>query len=469
VRPNVQRKLRRRTTVVAEDLAKAGDTIAALLTHPDPIERALALTLAHVEPKHISIAEKDPHPRVQAAVARWKLKHLPPERVDGGFTATHGQVNDRHGPTRIMYFHASPEQSAALGIHGHGVTQYSRKLFQHLGHFAPDILGYVRYTGDPEAGKVVAHEIHAPWYLSPAMRGVHVGSWLNHTFDTDHDLGQIEGEGQSMLSDLAHHGVEHKLFGGQDPERVLHDSFVQHVQSKGAKQVEYHSRPYEHPESLRKDIGYVTFPKMGVSQVPTQVPVVQPESQAHYRNVAQRMFPQLRGVRPNMRHYDIRDRMFNEKWGAGYLSNNESVRDETSGPKTYMRGYVVAPVKGAVKTVHGIGNHEAQHSVFAAVGQQFGHRFRERVAEHLIGKLSKDEQETLNKMMEVSGYDTYQHPEEGITCHQNYLTDPKWREHVHSTLALDSIRARHMHNTLKRTWKKLRAHAALLTPAEIIG
>jgi hypothetical protein len=107
--------------------------------------------------------------------------------------------------------------------------------------------------------------------------------------------------------------------------------------------------------------------------------------------------------------------------------------------------------------------------VFAAIGQQFGSASGARVAEHLISKLSKDEKDTLNQMMEPSGYDWYQHPEEGITCHQNYLTDPKWREHVHSTLGLDSIRARHMHNTLKRTWKKLRAHATLLTPAEIIG
>lgn len=441
-----------------EVLAKAGDTIAALLTHPDPVERALALTLAHVTPKHVAMAEKDPHPRVQAAVARWKLKHMPPERVDG-FTATHGQVNDRNGPSRIMYFHASPEHLATMGVHGHGVTQYSRKLFHHLGHFAPDILGYVRYSGDPQVGKVVVHEVQAPWHLSPAMRGVHVGSWLNRTFDIGHDLGQIEGEGQSMLGDLAHHGVEHKVFGGQGPERVLHDSFVRYVQSKGAKDVQYAPRPYEHPdaERLRKDIGYVTFPKLGVSQVPMKPKIVTGGSVAHDAEIARRT--SNGPLRNEIRAQEIKN-------GTGRLSNRENSYGPIDGTRRSMRGYVIANER---RDVHGTENHEAQHAVFATLGQQFGGYYRRTVAEKLISKLSNDEQNTLDQMMGVSGYDTYSHPEEGIACHQNYLTDPKWREHVHSVLGLDSIKARHMHNTLKRTWKKLRAHATLLTPAEIIG
>jgi hypothetical protein len=458
--------------VHAEDLAKAGDTIAALLTHPDPIERALALTLAHVEPKHISIAEKDPHPRVQAAVARWKLKHLPPERVDG-FTATHGQVNDKNGNTRIMYFHASPEHMQAMGVHGHGVTQYARKVFQHLGHFAPDILGYVRYTGEPESGKVLMHEVRAPWHLSPAMRGVHVASWLNRTFGIDHDLGQIEGEGQSMISDLAHHGVEHKVFGGKEPEQVLHDSFMQYVQAKGAKDVQYVPRPYEHPdpERLRKDIGYVTFPKLGVDRVPTK-PYIAPNKTALGNKMLQAQAAALHTYSQKpAKVVRIRAEDAMEP-GTGFVTSADmapKVVGYSQGAIEPQRRYVFGAVVGGKKHgVVGTSAHEAQHTVFADIGLKHGNVFRRRVADHLIGKLTNDDRDVLNDMMSVSGYDTYADPEEGITTHQNYLLDPKWREHVHSTLGLDSIKARHMHNTLKRTWKKLRAHAALLTPDEII-
>lgn len=438
-----------------EDLAKT-DTIAALLTHPDPVERALALTLAHVEPKHIKIAETDPHPRVQAAVARWKLKHEPPERLDG-FTITHGQANDRNGPARMLYFHATPEHSAALGVHGHDFSRYSHNRFRRFGHFAPDILGYVRYTGAPENGKAIVHEVHAPWHLSPAMRGVHVGSWLNRTFGIDHDLSHIEGEGQAKISDLAHHGVEHKVFLGKDPEMMLHSSFGRYMQEKGAKDIQYQHRPFEHPEDLRKDIGYATFPNLGVPEVPTQPRVIAPASLSHQVEIARR-------TRNKPLQQEILQR--ESAKGTGLMANNESYYGDTKPEERQMRGYVVPGAHhGPVGAVH----HEAQHSVFAALGQQHGGRLRRKVAETLLGKLSKDEQDTLNKMMEPSGYDTYQEPEEGITCHQNYLTDPKWREHVHSVLGLDSIRARHMHTTLKRTWKKLRAHATLLTPDEIIG
>jgi hypothetical protein len=452
--------------VEIEDLAKAGDTIAALLTHPDPVERALALTLAHVEPKHISIAEKDPHPRVQAAVARWKLKHTPPERLDG-FTVTHGQANDRHGPARMMYFHASPEQSEAMGVHGHGFTQYARKRFQRFGHFAPDILGYVRYTGAPENGKVVVHDVHAPWHLSPAVRGVHVGSWLNRTFSIDHDLGSIEGEGQSQISDLSHHGVEHKIFGGQEPERVLHDSFARYMQTKGAKEVAYDERPFEHPEDLRKDIGYVTLPKFGINTVPSKAMIVSNPRDVHAR--VRQQFGGGKHSNDPEAVSSLANRMVVH--GSGFQASNARLDAPTPWDRRFQRVIAVpgGPNAEVHRDVRGTALHESQHAVFGKLGHEYGQRVRRAVAEHLISKLSKDEKDTLNQMMQPSGYDWYQHPEEGITTHQNYLTDPKWREHVHSTLGLDSIRARHMHNTLKRTWKKLRAHATLLTPAEIIG
>jgi len=158
-----------------------------------------------------------------------------------------------------------------------------------------------------------------------------------------------------------------------------------------------------------------------------------------------------------------------QELGAGAMSNSYLPETPTPNHLRFIRGYVLPGSSGGSRTLHGIENHEAQHSVFAKVAQEYGHKFRERIALKLINHLTDDEKDTLDQMMSVSGYGWYTHPEEGITTHQNYLTDPKWREHVHSTLAFDSTQARHMHNRLKRTWKKLRARAALLTPQEIIG
>lgn len=52
------------------------DPIEALLHHADPVERALALKMAGVQPHHIAIAEQDPHPYVQGALLAHKRRQL---------------------------------------------------------------------------------------------------------------------------------------------------------------------------------------------------------------------------------------------------------------------------------------------------------------------------------------------------------------------------------------------------------
>jgi hypothetical protein len=454
----IKRKYTKPPMTKSEPLAKAGDTISALLTHPDPVERALALTLAHVQPQHVAQAELDPHPRVQAAVQRWKAKNTPPEMV-GNFKVSHAQKNG----TKYFFVHGTTDHEKALGMYAPEMSRYSAGRFRHLGHYLPDILGYVRYTGVPE-GEMVVHETHAPWHWSPGMRGHHVASWLNDKLGTHHDVKQVEAHGQSRLSDLAHHGIITRVFNGKDPQKAVHDAFVDWSRSKGGNLVRY--RPlsksagqgsFTRLRPLVKDTGFATFPKLGVDKVPTK-PMVYTDKKDIERRV-QRDNPQRarydkQFVPETAERYQVR--------GAGAMANNEGLGMgiRTRSEKRFIRGYAVP---GGNKGIRGIEAHEAQHSVFAHLGQEYGSRVRDLAAQRLLGALHPYELEHVNTMMSVSGYDTYSHPEEGVTTHLNYLQDPKWRAHVHKTLGLGDVEARHFHNVLKRTWKKMRAKAKTLT------
>lgn len=224
-------------------------------------------------------------------------------------------------------------------------------------------------------------------------------------------------------------------------------------------------------EDLEKNIGFLTFPKLGVHQLPTM--------------------PYTGGSpKSEMIH-------FGEDTGhsKGQMRYRYAVRGSTDPQERNLHGYVKS---GTTMTMprgtqvnletHGTTAHEGQHSAFARVGQINSVAAQARLARFLHDRLNPQEQDALQKIASRSGYTkppegkrfkAFDYYEEAITSLQNYLQDKSFRNGVHEDLLKTPVKddthhgrifqdndpivakyphlltPRSLHDTAKGAWRKL--------------
>lgn len=224
-------------------------------------------------------------------------------------------------------------------------------------------------------------------------------------------------------------------------------------------------------EDLEKNIGFLTFPKLGVHQLPT-MPYTGGSPKAemiHFGEDAGYSKGQMRYTHEQRGPTDPKDRKMH-----GYVKSGSTM--------TMPRGTQVN------LETHGTAAHEGQHSAFARVGQVNSVAAQMKLARFLHDQLNPREQDALQKIASRSGYvkppegqrfKAFDYYEEVITSLQNYLQDKSFRSGVHEDLLKmpikddthhgrifqdnDPVVAKYpqlltpksLHDTAKSAWRKL--------------
>ena len=178
-------------------------------------------------------------------------------------------------------------------------------------------------------------------------------------------------------------------------------------------------------EQLEKNIGFLTFPKLGVHQLPT-MPYTGGSPKAemiHFGEDAGTAKGQMRAT----------------------FVRGDSTPEEYRKMHGYVKGGALTMPRGtqADLQMHGTTAHEGQHSAFMRVGQIHSPVRQRMLTRFLHDQLNPQEQDALQKIASRSGYvrppegkrfAEYDYYEEALASLQNYLQDSNFRNAVHTDL-----------------------------------
>jgi 8-oxo-dGTP pyrophosphatase MutT (NUDIX family)/GNAT superfamily N-acetyltransferase len=178
-------------------------------------------------------------------------------------------------------------------------------------------------------------------------------------------------------------------------------------------------------EQLEKNIGFLTFPKLGVHQLPT-MPYTGGSPKAemiHFGEDAGKARGQMRAT----------------------FVRGDSTPEEYRKMHGYVKGGTLTMPRGtqADLQMHGTTAHEGQHSAFMRVGQIHSPVRQRMLTRFLHDQLNPQEQDALQKIASRSGYvrppegkrfAEYDYYEEALASLQNYLQDSNFRNAVHTDL-----------------------------------
>lgn len=227
-------------------------------------------------------------------------------------------------------------------------------------------------------------------------------------------------------------------------------------------------------QELAKTVGYITFPKLGVTSA--QEPMTYgPGQGALARGRKGRdifsarvqlandpkvggSVDTLEGQGRRMRARDAYD--IAKKRGFG-ISGTPA--DDTKPTPPDQRSVTGIAFGGKVHGLVGTRAHEAQHTVFGQVAQKYGAAASQHLVEQLIQGLPPEGVAAGDKLMGVSGYTRYTHPEEFITTHQQFLTDEKSRKSMYKVLGLEREAQRDFFKLIRRNFEHMRQAARTMT------
>lgn len=237
-------------------------------------------------------------------------------------------------------------------------------------------------------------------------------------------------------------------------------------------------------QELAKTVGYITFPKLGVTDV--QEPMTYPKGEgflsrgkkgrklfgARYQ-LAEDPREQgtvtggVQGIERRRRGEDISDT--SKQTGAGFWGTGQ-VESDTSkpvpSPQRVATGFVV---EGKKHGLVGTRAHEAQHSVFSQLSHRYGGAVLHDVLKRLISKLPAEGQIVGQKAMSVSGYSMGLDPEEFVTTHQQFLIDPRSRKAIYAALGIQEADQRHFYKVMRQNFERMRHAAAAIKPGPKTG
>lgn len=261
---------------------------------------------------------------------------------------------------------------------------------------------------------------------------------LRHAVLTRPDLDEEELE-------IVHNHPEHALEVARHPRttEALRQKALEHDNvPEGVKK--------EHQRAMAKSIGHITFPKLGEGQVytkPMHVTKEQGKARIDYS-----------GSPPSMASNT-----------GGWLSN--SVNDNPDkGLSPSNRTMTSVSYPASPKRMHATEDHEAQHSVFARIGQKYGEMAQRRVVATTLSQLPEHYREHIKNLFQATntGGDILVDPEETIAYLNTYLQDPNHRSKVHAKLGWHDIDTqRRSQETARKAWNHLRRIGHELRPEDV--
>lgn len=256
---------------------------------------------------------------------------------------------------------------------------------------------------------------------------------------------------EHLFSALSHKDPATRLAALKNPGITEeHLEFAQHDPHLADEVLKHPKGPTNKVGDLTKNIGYVEFPKLG--QGVATKPMVLSIDQAKDRKVL--MGDQSKSV------------------SGGKMFYNENVKPDKRLParQRKMSGYVLDNSGDALK---GRVDHEAQHSVFQAIGQKHGTHAHHAAVEHVLGAISDRERSILTMLNpQLAKYPAGKRGEEMIAYMQNFLQDRSRREAALANFApngrrLTEVGQRKVTTTLKDMWKRMRNRAHEFGPEHI--
>lgn len=230
----------------------------------------------------------------------------------------------------------------------------------------------------------------------------------------------------------------------------------------------------EYGEVLNKNIGFVTYPKLGVSQIQTrpfiskQVPqtkitIKDPPKQSTMGFYTGSAF----NKKPNPEH-----KRSVQAWVKPTESTRGSLETQKRipGSSDPFKRYGLAAKIDANKATEANVSHESQHSVFGDLSQKYGKDKTRSIIATTLSRLPKEERTHISNLFNATGRSTSAlvDPEETIAYLHNYLQDPNYRNSLHREMRITDKQGQMFSVSLARkAWNSLRNIASEMTLEDV--
>jgi hypothetical protein len=135
-----------------------------------------------------------------------------------------------------------------------------------------------------------------------------------------------------------------------------------------------------------------------------------------------------------------------------------------------MERFLTAKKIDTGKTMAAVESHEAQHSVFARLGQKYGAEAKYRVVATTLARLPDDLRTHIANLYRLGGVSSGPaiDPEETIAYLHNYLQDPNFRNHIHQRGKITSKEEQRASvDRAREAWKHLRRIGLAMRPEDV--
>ena len=245
--------------------------------------------------------------------------------------------------------------------------------------------------------------------------------------------------------------------------------------------------------ALAKNIGFMTFPKLGEGSVHTKPMTVSPEKFPTYRAMGNSATPRTdTGDRGAMqfRVNETRPAPSSKRVLSGWATSPSGAPgfdpatyprtfDKPTGTKqqimdTFVHNRPTIQKITQGKSLNSTEGHEAQHGVFIRLKQRYGEQTGRQIISRAHDALPVVERNHVSNLFDTArpnggGYDPNDIDEEKITHLQNYLQDPVYRQRVHKEMGIDKKlhKQRASVQLARSAWRSLQMWAQKLEPHEV--
>lgn len=345
---------------------------------------------------------------------------------------------------------------------------------------------HLRQALNDEDPEVRAAAIHHPKMTPELLREIIGGDdqWMAEEALKRPDLGPEDLEPALLHPELRIMALRHAACTPEQKQKAL---------DSGELPTGLHQ---EVASTLVKNIGYLTYPGLGVTNVPTQ-----PMSMANNKfdtywkiqtqNLAAR--PPRMGIEGVMGNTERQTHatpepsrvMSGAVRGMGHYAQRQAqiggilprYFDPMDPPKSTADWHKMKSTLAAADTIS-IGQrinanmgHEAQHSVFGRIRQRHGAEVGNRAAAETLKRIPEEQRLHVEKLFRAAHVNVAVHhdPEEQIAYLHNYLQDPNHRARIHTNLRIANNKEAQQTSmaTARKAWQSLRQAAAKMQPEDI--
>lgn len=231
-----------------------------------------------------------------------------------------------------------------------------------------------------------------------------------------------------------------------------------------------------HVVALQKNIGYVLYPQLGESKVYTKPMHLTGKQNKDRAKLVDS--PGLASSTGGWISHTVDDRRgalpSTTTLTSAVVTMDRPGSKETQSrmPKSgdAVKDFVQAKKVDTGKTVNANEGHEAQHSVFARLGQKYGNEAKYRIVATTLSRLSDSHRRHIAALHRAGGISdgAAVDPEETIAYLHNYLQDPHRRKFIHQRMGLtDTNKAQASVELARQAWKELRRIGMSIAPEDV--